>query len=414
MSFTTREQFKEIYWRWLWWRNLSVELTAKSLAWWFYAWAWVDIQAWDDFSAYCKKLCTDSYWNSPFVESVDFMEWNFRWARWFTLKSELLPTDIYHTLAPDWIWTKVVLIDSISEHETAWANLLAMTIDDIARYWWLPLVFSNVFDVRSIWEDEAAYRKAMDWLALIAKQQDIVILNWETAELNKCVSSPNSTAKTAFNWSWVAYWVYSKKLMITWNKIRPWNILVALGQPWFRSNWISAVRRAFEIKYWSDWYNTAPKDEIRQAAYPSLPYAKIISQANGWYNKWNPLVNITWVAHLSWWSFKWKLLEDMLAKTWFSAEFDNLFDIPEIVQKCALWSQDSDKPIATLEDLYTTWCCWQGMIVSVENKNDARKLIEISARCWVPAKQAWIVIENSKVDWVEESRVVINDIWLAA
>jgi hypothetical protein len=36
-----------------------------------------------------------------------------------------------------------------------------------------------------------------------------------------------------------------------------------------------------------------------------------------------------------------------------------LFPIPEIVKKVAIWSQKSDKPIKSLEELYSTWCAGQ-------------------------------------------------------
>jgi phosphoribosylaminoimidazole (AIR) synthetase len=229
----------------------------------------------------------------------------------------------------------------------------------------------------------------------IAKNQWFVILNGETAELWACVWTPNIEAKTAFNRSWMMSWVYHPNKMIYWDKVESGDILIALKQDGFRSNGLSAVRKAFALQYGENWYQDAPREEIIAASAPSVSYAKAIAEANWWYSpNFVAPVNISWIAHLSWWSFKWKLLEDMLWVKWLSAEFDNLFPIPEIVKKVAVWSQQSDKPMKSLEELYSTWCAWQGMIVAVKTKYDAENLIKILAKKWIDSQIAGKVIDT--------------------
>lgn len=420
MSNTPRlhEEFLAAMWR----THKSVEdaitITSKWVKTAFYTSSWVDIEAWDDFSSLAWRVCKDSYDNSPFVKIADLSSWNFRWPRWFSYT--WLPKWYLNTLAPDGIWTKVVL------HETLWNvwwlesaayDLVAMTWDDIVRYGWIPTVFTSVLDVRSIKEREEEYKQMMLRLWQIAAEQRFVILNWETAELWACVWTPNIFAKTAFNWSGMMSWIYHPEKMIYWDKVSEWDILVALKQDWFRSNWLSAVRRAFALEYWENYYETAPRDELLQAAAHSVPYARAVAEAHWWweiFNKYRPEwfefskapVNITWIAHLSGWSFKWKLLEDMLWKKWLSAEFDNLFPIPEIVKKVAIWSQRWDKPMKSIEELYSTWCAGQWMIVAVDSMKDADKLIRIMANHKVDARISWKVTKTP--EWEDPSIRITN------
>jgi len=404
-TLSLHEEFLSSLWDKLW---DVIRITSKWVATNFYTSAWVDIEAWDSFSSVAWKVCKWSYDNSPFVQINDLSKWNFRWPRGFSYLN--LPEWSVNTLAPDWIWTKVVL------HETLWDigwlenwayDIVAMTADDITRYGWVPTVFTSVLDVRSIKEREEEYKQMMLRLWVIAKEQWFVILNWETAELWACVWTPNILAKTAFNWSWMMNWIYHPDKMIYWDKVEAWDILVALKQDWFRSNWLSAVRKAFTLQYWDNYYETAPRDELLQASAHSVPYAKAIAEANWWHSPWfKAPVNISWIAHLSGWSFKWKLLEDMLWVKWLSAEFDNLFPIPEIVKKVAIWSQKSDKPMKSIEELYSTWCAWQWMIVAVKTQEDAETLMQILTKNWIVSQIAWKVVETP--EWKDPNITISN------
>lgn len=387
------------------------KITSKWVQTVFYSSSWVDIDSWDNFSSIAWKVCKSSYNNSPFVKIEDLSKWNFRWPRWFKYITTNLPDWFVNTLAPDGIGTKVVLHEALWDKwwlENAAFDLVAMTADDIARYGWVPTVFTSVLDVRAIKEREDEYKQMMLRLWIIAKKQWFVILNWETAELWACVWTPNIIAKTAFNWSGMMSWIYHPDKMIYGDKVEVWDILVVLKQDWFRSNGLSAVRNAFSLEYGDDYYNIAPRNELLQASAHSIPYARAIAEANWWFSPWfKAPVNISWIAHLSWWSFKWKLLEDMLWVKWLSAEFDNLFPIPDIVKKVAIWSQKSKKPMKSIEELYSTWCGWQWMVVAVKSKRDARTLILILAEKWIYSQIAGKVVNTPK--W-EDPRIEISNI----
>ncbi len=63
-----------------------------------------------------------------------------------------------------------------------------MSADDIVRYGGLPLIFANVIDYSKLDEDNAmAYRELMLGLGDICREQGIVILTGESAQLGQFV-----------------------------------------------------------------------------------------------------------------------------------------------------------------------------------------------------------------------------------
>jgi phosphoribosylformylglycinamidine cyclo-ligase len=348
----------------------------------------------DILSEYGGKICEQSFKNSPFVE-IQKSDWHFRAERSFTLKN--LPEWYTQTIGSDGIGTKVVLADTIQIYNTLANDLVAMWVDDIARYGWLPLIVSNVSDIKWAETEEHinSFKEALNWLSQVAREQDLIVLSWETASLWECIGSPNKNANFPFNWSATFLWASHEKLKITGEKLHAWNILVALKQDGFRSNGISKVRKGFEYKYGKEWYTNAPKKEITKALEPSKVYARAISEANGWYNNWEPLVNITAISHLSWGSFQSKFYEPFLLKHWLSATFDNLYQIPEITKKCINWLIEWWETV-TLEDSYQTWWCGQGMIVALEDIQNAEEFIKICNTFWVEGQIAWKIQETKK------------------
>lgn len=348
----------------------------------------------DALSEYGWKVCKASFENSPFVK-VNQPDWHFRWERDFELQK--LPEWFKNSLWSDWTWTKVVLADALVYYRSISRDLLAMWADDVARNWWLPLVMSNVLDIA--WADSleqlSSCEELLDWLGEAAKEQDIVVLSWETASLSSCVGSPNPEAHLPFNWSATIFWVTHDKLKITWEKVRPWHYLVALDQPGFWSNWISKVRLAFELKYWPNWYKEAPKEEIMQALAPCNIYARAISEANGWYSDWEKKVQLDAVCHLSWWSFETKLFEPLLLKHWLSANLNNLFPICEITKKAANWLVEWWQKFWP-EEMFKTWPNGQRMIVALPSQNEAEAFIDLVKPFNVNAQIAWEVTETPK------------------
>lgn len=338
-----------------------------------YAQDGVHVKEGDSFSAYAGRICRESYENSPFVKVTDLSEGRFRGPRAMELQN--LPEKCLMTAASDGVGTKVVL-HSLAGSPNAAYDLVAMTQTDIARYGGLSLVLNNVLDVKNIGEEGSDtnrfFRQTIDTLAKVAKEEQLVLISGETAELGPCVGSefPNSPAQ--FNWSATMLGVYHKSKMITGDTLQAGQAVMALGEDGFRSNGISTVRKAFAQRFGEGWGNFSEggsKEEdaliaAKAAAAPSVLYGRFLSHLNGWDNPdFETEIKVHAIAHLTGGAIKSKFGEDLLFPRGLSAELNQLFVPPEIMRACALWRE------MTTVDCYDTWNGGQGALVVID-END--------------------------------------------
>lgn len=369
-----------------------------------YAQDGVNISTGDAFSSFCGDICKSTYPNSPFVKVFDLSRGNFRGPRGFELKG--LPKGCLIAMVVDGVGTKVVPIVASGKLQTAASNVIAMTAMDITRYGGLPLVFMNIFDVRSLGEiDSETYQMCQDamlGLKALADEHNYVLLSGETAELGVCVGSDNPNAKLAFNWGGTMLGVYHKDKMIYGDTLKPGQAIIALRDD-FRSNGISSVRKALKIRYGEDWFNNPEAmDDIIAASTPSVQYDRLLNYAHGWITDNNevsiePLIPMHLIVHLSGGAFESKLGSDMLRPQGLSAELFDLFTPPEIMLKCAEWRELSDK------ECYSTWNGGQGAIVVVDQKN-VQKFLDLATKFDVEAKLAGQITEKKDYDVVIESK----------
>jgi phosphoribosylaminoimidazole (AIR) synthetase len=369
-----------------------------------YAQDGVNISTGDAFSSFCGDICKSTYKNSPFIDIIDFSKGNFRGPRGFKLKG--LPDECLLTMVVDGVGTKVVPIVASGKLETAASNVIAMTSMDITRYGGLPLVFMNIFDVRSLGEiNSETYqmcRDAMLGLQLLANENDYVLLGGETAELGVCVGSDDPNAKLAFNWGGTMLGVYHPNKMIYGDTLKPGQIIIALRDD-FRSNGISSVRKALKIHYGDNWFdNPDALDDIISASTPSVQYDRLLNYAHGWITdnnevSINPLIQMHLIVHLSGGAFESKLGSDMLRPQGLSAELFDLFTPPEIMLKCAEWRELSDK------ECYSTWNGGQGAIVVVDAK-DAQNFLQLAIKFGIEAKVSGRITERQDYDVAIQSQ----------
>jgi len=319
------------------------------------------------FSAFAGSVCKASYTNSPFVDIHDFSGGNFRGPRPFTLKN--LPEGYLIEASTDGIGTKGVLIDAAKTHALAAYDIIAMTASDITRYGGVPLIFINVFDIVSVGEvgDETSetYKSVLRGLGNVAKEEQIVLLKGETAQMSVCLGSEIADSKTKLNWSGTMIGAYHKDKMITGNTVAAGQVIIALKENGFRCNGISSVRKAFRQKFGNEWWNNVEaKESIRQAATPSVLYDRLVNTLHGWYAKdFKPEVVIHSVVHLSGGALKEKLAKDILFPRGLSAVLDNLWEPAEIMKKCAEWRGITD------DEFYEVWNGGQGMCIIVDEKD---------------------------------------------
>jgi phosphoribosylformylglycinamidine cyclo-ligase len=359
-----------------------------------YAQDGVNINAGDEFSSFCGNVCKSTYANSPFVEVNNLSRGNFRGPRGFNLKG--FPPGSMLTMVVDGVGTKVVPIVASGKLETAASNVIAMTAMDITRFGGIPLVFMNIFDVRSLGglysETYRMCQDAMRGLQDLANKHSYVLLGGETAELGVCVGSDDPDAKLAFNWGGTMLGAYHPDKMIYGDTLKPGQVIIAL-RDYFRSNGISSVRKALEIRYGKDWFNNPDAlDDIIAASTASTQYDRLLNYAHGWTPhdgviSLEPFIQMHLIVHLSGGAFESKLGKDMLYPQGLSAEINDLFDPPEIMSKCAKWRDLSD------EECYRTWNGGQGAIVVVDKEN-VEKFIDLAKGFEVEAKAVGEITEK--------------------
>lgn len=351
----------------------------------------VNIDAGDVFSRFCARINKATYKISHFVQMYDLSAGNFRGPRGYVYKN--LPQGCIETGGMDGVGTKVIVIDAAGMHITSASNLLAMTGMDITRWGGFPLIFMNIFDVRSLGEvGSKTFRycqKIMRGLGELARRHQYVLLNGETAELGLCVGSENPDAQVMFNWGGAMLGVFHPDKMILGNTLRPGQVIIVF-QDVFRSNGISSVRKALAMKYGAEWWNNRQAfQDIQACAAPCAQYDRLLNTAHGWFNgpSFDPLINMHLIVHLSGGAFESKLGSDILKPLGLSAELPNLFTPAEIMQKCAEWRGMSH------EECYRTWNGGQGGLVIVDEK-DASNFLRMAGRFGVKARRAGRITEQ--------------------
>jgi phosphoribosylformylglycinamidine cyclo-ligase len=287
------------------------------------------------------------------------------------------------TSAPDGIGTKTVIIDAAHSWKKAAWDLLAMTASDITRWGGLPLVFSNVLDIASLGKKGDATHNAVQDLFLglrnAAYAQGIALVNGETASLGRYVASENPQATLVFNWSGVMLGVYNPDFVINGSSLAPGQIVVALQEEGFRSNGMRLVRYALIRKFGKKWWeNSNAESAIQECATPSVLYDSFFAVMNDWYGRGRRLP-MHGIVHLSGDPFRQKFAKDILFARGLSAELDDLFAPPLIMQECKEWSRMTD------EDAYANWNGGQGMLVVLDEEY-VSEFISQAALFRIPAK----------------------------
>ena len=362
----------------------------------------VNVQLGDEFSSLCAKICRESYNNSPYVKVLDLAKGNFRGPRGFVLQN--LPEGCILTAVCDGVGTKVIPIVASGKIKNTPDDVIAMTAMDITRYGGLPLIFMNILDVHSLNETEKVrYAEMMNGLAEIAKEHSYVVLGGETAELGACVGSEDPEAKLKFNLGGFMIGAYHPDRMIDGSTLDSGQVVVALRENGFRSNGLSSVRKAFRLKYGDDWFNNpAAKEDLFLATVPSVQYDRFLNHLNGWNEKNKRLVKLHLIAHLTGGGFETKFGE-VVSRAGFSADLDNLFYPPEIMEKCANWRGLSEK------EFYSTWNGGQGALV-VLDKKDVDTFFHYSKKFNISARIAGRIIKKEGYSVRIKSRFLGSDI----
>ncbi len=379
------------------------ELTKRKI----YSQDGVDVEEEASFSSFAGSICKASYKNSPFLEVKDLSGGQFRGPRPFIFKN--LPKGYFIESSADGIGTKGIVIDAAKTHHLAAYDIIAMTASDITRFGGVPIAFINVFDTTSVGNEgdkvSKVYKSAIAGLGKVAKENKIVILKGETAQMGDAIGSEITNSKTKLNWSGVMIGAYHKDKMITGKKLAPGQVIIALKEEGFRCNGISSMRKALKEKFGKEWWkNPKAKKSIKQASHPSVLYDMYINTLNGWFNKnFKPEINIHSIVHLSGGAFKEKLAKDILFPKKLSAKLFDLWEPPEIMHNCAKWRKITD------EEFYEVWHGGQGMLLIVDKK-DAKYCIERAKDFGIKAKISGKIFKEKKPKILINSKLTLGKI----
>jgi len=359
-----------------------------------YAQDGVNIDVGDALSREAAKMCRSTYDVSPFIEVCDFSQGNFRGPRGYRLKN--LPKGYWETGSADGTGTKTMLFAASGSLLGSPRGLIAMTAMDVSRYGGLPLGLFNILDVSTLGnhlqsESYKMFQEAIEALGKLAREHQYVVFDGEIAELGVGVGSDDVNSPAKFNWGGVMMGVYHKEKMILGNTLRHGQVAIVF-RDYFRDNGISSVRKALAMQYGVEWFNNPDAlVDIYACATPSAQYDRMFNEAHGWFNgpSFIPLVPLHLIVHLSGGAFKSKLGEDMLALQGLSAVFSNLFEPPEIMQKCKKWRGMNDA------EAYTTWNGGQGALAVVD-ECDVDSMLKFAAQHQIDGRVAGFITKEKK------------------
>ena len=328
----------------------------------------VNVPLGDKFSRYAGGLCQQTYRNCPHLEIVDCSNGLFRGPRFFRPKD--MPEGVGFHIAPDGIGTKSIITDAAEWHQLSAYDWVAMCGGDVTRYGGWPVLFSNDLNVSSLgeYEQSPAYvvaKRLMIGLKDLSDRYGYVMYNGETAEMGPCVSSENPFAMLKYIWAGVAFGFFHPNNVITGERVRVGQHIIALREKGLRSNGGSSVRKAFKMRFGDNWFQDRDAvNYILAAAEPSVIYDPFLAAMNGWPGT-EPVVRVSLIVHLTGGSFRGKFFDDFLKRHEFSAVLDDLFPPPEIMQLCGEWRGFDSA------GFYDTFHGGQGALVVVEPKDSA-------------------------------------------
>jgi phosphoribosylformylglycinamidine cyclo-ligase len=330
----------------------------------------VDISEGDSFSEFAFEQIKRTWHCSPFVDVTGFGH-HFRGLRGWRHKN--IPDDCFETGKVDGSGTKPILQSEALSHEQAALDPIAMTGGDHTRKGGLPTIFFNLLDVSTLGEPGSEtnelFRLALKGLADAAIEQQIVVLDGETAEMGVCVTSENPDAITKFIWAGFMVGVFREATMITGDAIQPGDSVVAIVEDGLRTNGYTAYRRYLASRWGKEfdgqwWRNPSASQHIQFGAIPPTLYDRFLTFMNGWYAKYRqPIVRAKGIAHITGGGIPGKFGKDLLFPRGLSAELNTLAEPSPYLRECVEWLEMPDF------DAYKQFGCGQGLLAVLDEKD---------------------------------------------
>ena len=296
-----------------------------------------------------------------------------------------LPQDTVSNIGFDGIGTKVEVAERLAMHSTVGIDLMAMVCDDAVSLGAEPIVVGSVLDVRSLGESEPYLNFVHDLAEgyiIGAKQAGVAVSNGECAELRYRI---NGYGRFNYNWCAGVVWIAKKDRLITGEKIRTGDSIVALKEQGFRSNGLSLVNNILSAAYGDDWHTlTYDKQNLAELVLrPSKIYTKAILDLTGGYDN-EPKADVHGIVHVTGGGIPQKL-GALLKSVNLGADIFNPFLPSGIMIHCHYLGHFDDK------EAFSTWNMGHGMLVITP---DSKPVLNVLGKHLIDAKVVGAIIDK--------------------
>lgn len=342
----------------------------------------VDISAEEEWSKTAHALCRETYGASAFVQIRASGRDHFRLGGGYTWNLEI--SDMSLDVAADGLGTKPTIIAAAGRFEAAAHDLVAMIAHDMTREGGMLTLLTTVIAVDGVGTADSPARQALvrmfTELQRLALEHNFVLYKGETAQISDHLGEGFGSVSLKFLWEGVGHGVYDTKRRVRTEELRDGQVVIALREQGFRCNGISSVRKALERKFGATWQTSEEaRPYVYEAATPSVLYMKVLNELLGWDTTGGKTVPIYAVCHVTGGGIPGKFAEDVLFRAGLSAELDDLWEPPAIMQHCAEWRG------MAAEECYRAWNGGQGMLVVLDQSNAAH-CIDAARRHGIDAK----------------------------
>ena len=287
----------------------------------------------------------------------------------------------------DGIGTKEIIADEIGKYDTLGYDLLAMVIDDAACVGAEVITCSNTMDVKKVIAEKI--EKMMEGFKTACLEHKVVIPGGEIAELNTMVNCNL--------WNATSVGIVGKDKVITGEKIKEGDQVIALRSDGFRSNGFSLVRYILEKQFGETAYmhsyeegkllSTVDESWGAKVLTPARIYYSLIMALHGRYGK-SSQVDIHGIVHVTGGGIAANL--NRILKEGQGAHLDNLFPPHEMMLRLQEIGVVSDS------EAYRVWNMGNGMLV-IADPSDANLIIERAKTFGIEARVAGQINDTGKI-----------------
>jgi phosphoribosylformylglycinamidine cyclo-ligase len=286
----------------------------------------------------------------------------------------------YLVMGDDGTGTKMEIAEKMKKFDTIGADLLAMVADDAICLGAEVVSITNTLDTNKV--HKKTIGKLLQGLAKICAKEQIIIAGGEIAELGKTVNS--------MVWNATALGIVDKKKIITGNKIKSGDIIIALKENGLRSNGFSLARKILADNFGKDYCNKlfGTKKWGELLLTPSRVYHSAILELIGRFGQ-KSKVEVRGICHVTGGGIPGNL--PRILPKGLGANLTNLWKPNAWVKELIRFGKVSDT------EAREVWNLGNGMLIIVSPK-DIDKTLEILRKNKVPARIAGEVTKNGKIE----------------